>query len=86
MVHFWGVCTRWLLININISKNINLHILSLNIVIQATYYIMNHKLDISKDICKLIITQHKFIPEYYMSNIIENQTFRKYLYNVSIKE
>ena len=74
------------LININTSKNINLHMLSLNIVFQATYFIMNNKLDISQDICKLIITHYKLIPNNYILNIIENQNFRKYLYNLSFNE
>jgi hypothetical protein len=74
------------LININTSKNINLHMLSLNIVFQAIYFIMNNKLDISEDICKLIITHYKLIPNNYILNIIENQNFRKYLYNLSFNE
>jgi len=73
------------LININTSKNINLHMLSLNIVIEATNYIMNNKLDISQDICILIITHYKLIPNNYILNIIEKENFRKYLYNLSIK-
>ena len=69
------------IININKSNIINLHLLSLNIVIQAIYFIKNNKLDTSHDICKFIIRSFKTIPDIYITNIVEDILFRKYLTN-----
>jgi serine/threonine protein kinase len=65
---------------ININNN-NLHLLSINIVIQSIYFIKNNKLNVDNDIYQYIIENSKLIPKCYITSVVEDSDLRTYLYH-----
>jgi serine/threonine protein kinase len=68
------------LVNFAELNIINLHTLSLNIVIQSIYFIKNNKLDMENNLCKCILHNSRLIPKSYITSVVEDLYLRKYLY------